>query len=75
MEHLFLTRARAIEKIMIRRRIVSDALDDRHVANADSLRAERAELERLLLDVRVGRANEFVLQEDAAALHCFVMPD
>jgi hypothetical protein len=75
MERLFVTRARAIEKIMIRRRIVSDALDDRRTTNADALRAELAELERLLLDVRVGRAAEFVLQEPAAALHCFVMPD
>ncbi|APR39587.1 hypothetical protein [Paraburkholderia sp. SOS3] len=75
MERLFLTRVRAIEKIMVRRRIVSDALDDRHVAKADTLRAELAELERLLLDVRAGRASEFVLQDDAAALHCFVMPD
>jgi hypothetical protein len=75
MERLFLTRARAIEKIMVRRRIVSDALDERHVKNADTLRAELAELERMLLDVRAGRAVEFVLQDEAASLHCFVMPD
>jgi hypothetical protein len=75
MERLFLTRARAIEKIMVRRRIVSDALDDRHAKNADGLRAELTELERVLLDVRAGRATEFVLEEQAAAVHCFVMPD
>ncbi|MFC0401929.1 hypothetical protein [Paraburkholderia rhizosphaerae] len=74
MERLFLTRSRAIEKIMVRRRVVSDALDDRHATDTDALRAELAELERMLLDVRAGRANEFVIHESVAQ-HCFVMPD
>ncbi|MFC0698496.1 hypothetical protein [Paraburkholderia humisilvae] len=74
MERMFLTRSRAIEKIMVRRRIVNDALDSRHATDTDALRAELAELERLLLDVRSGRAIEFVLHESVAQ-HCFVMPD
>jgi hypothetical protein len=74
MESLFLTRTRAIEKIMVRRRIVSDALDGRHATDTDALHAELAELERLLLDVRAGRANEFLLQEEGARQY-FVMPD
>jgi uncharacterized protein len=74
MERLFLTRSRAIEKIMVRRRIVNDALDGRHTTDTDPLRAELAELERMLLDVRAGRATEFVVH-DAGGQHCFVMPD
>jgi hypothetical protein len=74
MERLFVTRNRAIEKIMIRRRIVSDALDKRHATDTDALRAQLEALERLLLDVRAGRATEFVL-EDEATVQCFVMPD
>ena len=41
----------------------------RHLLTLDGL--SRAELERLLLDVRAGRAVEFVLQ-GAAPLHYFV---
>jgi hypothetical protein len=59
---------------MLRRREVADALEARDVSGADALNAELAELaelERLLLDVRAGRAVEFVLQ-GAAPLHYFV---
>jgi hypothetical protein len=71
MERMFLTRPSAIERIMLRRREVGDALNARDVSGADALNAELVELERLLLDVRAGRAIEFVLQ-GAEPLHYFV---
>ncbi|HVE07804.1 MAG TPA: hypothetical protein VNE00_11170 [Paraburkholderia sp.] len=71
MERMFLTRASAIERIMLRRRSLLDTLNARDASGADTLNAELTELERLLLDVRAGRAHEFVLQGDAP-LHCFV---
>ena len=71
---MFLTRASAIERIMLRRRGVTNALDARDVIDVDTLNAELAELDRLLLDVRAGRAVEFVLQE-GTPLHCFVTMD
>jgi hypothetical protein len=71
MERMFLTRTSAIERIMLRRRSVIDALNGRDVSGAPMLNAELAELEQLLLDVRAGRMAEFMLQGDAP-LHCFV---
>ncbi len=74
MERIFLTRKRAIEKIMNRRQSLIGRSDSRDAAGGDKARDELAEVDRLLLDIRAGRVVDFILEDDPA-VHVFVSPD
>ncbi|TCF96474.1 hypothetical protein BZM26_37475 [Paraburkholderia strydomiana] len=63
MQRFLLTRARAVAYLLRVRRATTDAIDNLQVGEAAVRLRELDMLERMLLDVRAGRINEFRLDK------------